>query len=129
MTRAEHNAYWQANRQPNEEVSCNLVGYGELTQYDADCPSCWLGHRHTWSEHDAYLVGGAARFVATVEHGGNIARVRWQGGSYIITGERDGQPLPMRAIFACPVKAMDAARAIAEGRDRPEHWGYERRAS
>jgi len=52
MTREEHNAAHGVNRQPHESVSCNLFGYGELTQYDADCPACWLGHRHSWAEHD-----------------------------------------------------------------------------
>ena len=55
MTREEHNAAHGANRQPHESVSCNLFGYGELTQYDADCPACWLGHRHSWAEHDEWL--------------------------------------------------------------------------
>ena len=55
MTREEHNAAHGASRQPHESVSCNLFGYGELTQYDADCPACWLGHRHSWAEHDEWL--------------------------------------------------------------------------
>ena len=55
MTREEHNAAHGVNRQPHESVSCNLFGYGELTQYDGDCPACWLGHRHSWAEHDEWL--------------------------------------------------------------------------
>ena len=55
MTREEHNTAHGVNRQPHESVSCNLFGYGELTQYDADCPACWLGHRHSWAEHDQWL--------------------------------------------------------------------------
>lgn len=98
MTRAEHNAYWRTNRQPHEQVSCNLLGYGEATQYDADCPACWLGHAHTWAEHDAWLAG-AARHVATVGDGASLARVRCDGAGYHVTGERDGTPLPLRAQF------------------------------
>lgn len=56
MLLVEHNTYWNVNRQPEEEVWCNLFGYGELSQYDADCPCCWLGHNHTWMEHDRYVI-------------------------------------------------------------------------
>jgi hypothetical protein len=52
MTRHEHNARHGVNRQSEEHVSCNLLGYGELSQYDPDCAACWLGHAHTWNEHD-----------------------------------------------------------------------------
>ena len=55
MTREEHNAAHGVNRQPHESVSCNLFGYGELSQYDGDCPACWLGHRHSWDEHDEWI--------------------------------------------------------------------------
>jgi hypothetical protein len=55
MTREEHNRAHGVNRQPDESVSCNLFGYAELTQYDGDCPACWLGHQHDWAEHDEWL--------------------------------------------------------------------------
>jgi hypothetical protein len=55
MTREEHNTAHGANRRPDESVSCNLFGYGELSQYDGECPACWLGHRHNWAEHDEWL--------------------------------------------------------------------------
>ena len=57
MLRAEHNRAWAANRQPHEEVCCNLHGYGELSQYDPRCASCWLGHRHPWEKHDESILG------------------------------------------------------------------------
>jgi hypothetical protein len=57
MTRAEHNEKWHTDRQPDEQVLCNTIGYGELSQYDERCPACWLGHQHTWSMHDAWLKG------------------------------------------------------------------------
>ena len=53
MTRKEHNAAHGVNRQPDESVSCNLFGYGELSQYDGDCPA-WhfaltaLDWPHNW---------------------------------------------------------------------------------
>ena len=56
MTREEHNTRFGVNREPGEWVSCNLFGYGELSQYDSDCPACWLGHRHNWAEHDEWLL-------------------------------------------------------------------------
>jgi hypothetical protein len=52
MTREEHNAAFRVDRQPNELVYCNTLGYGELSQYGSDCAPCWLGHSHTWEEHD-----------------------------------------------------------------------------
>jgi hypothetical protein len=52
MTREEHNAAFGVNRQPEEPVSCNTLGYGEISQYDPDCAPCWLGHSHTWEKHD-----------------------------------------------------------------------------
>ena len=52
MTREEHNARYGASRQPPDPVHCHTLGYGELSQYDPDCTSCWLGHRHTWEKHD-----------------------------------------------------------------------------
>ncbi|OHD22904.1 MAG: hypothetical protein A2Y38_00785 [Spirochaetes bacterium GWB1_59_5] len=55
MTRAEHHAHYGVNRQPEEHVCCNLIGYGEISQYDPACAACWLGHRHTWAEHDRSL--------------------------------------------------------------------------
>jgi hypothetical protein len=55
VTREEHNREWGVNRQPNEYVCCHTGGYGELSQYDPNCPACWLGHLHTWDEHDAYI--------------------------------------------------------------------------
>jgi len=55
MTRLEHNRHLGANRQPDEYVCCSLCGYGELDQYDARCAQCWLGHSHTWAQHDNNL--------------------------------------------------------------------------
>lgn len=52
MLRLEHNKHWQANRQTGESVLCNTLGYGEISQYDSRCASCWLGHDHTWQKHD-----------------------------------------------------------------------------
>ena len=56
MLRKEHNKHFNATRQPSEQVSCNVSGYGELDQYDADCAPCWLGHAHTWKDHDKYVT-------------------------------------------------------------------------
>jgi hypothetical protein len=56
MTREEHNRTWGVDRQPDEYVFCHTIGYGEFSQYDPDCPACWLGHPHTWAEHDAYVI-------------------------------------------------------------------------
>lgn len=56
MTRQEHNAHWKANRTAAEPVYCNTIGYGELSQYDARCPACWLGHSHAWEQHDASIA-------------------------------------------------------------------------
>ena len=55
MTRHKHNEKWNSNRQSDDQVHCNLIGYGELSQYDPDCAACWLGHRHNWADHDRYL--------------------------------------------------------------------------
>lgn len=55
MTRAEHNAHWKVDRQPSERVHCNLLGYGEISQYDPKCACCWLGQSHTWEMHDRAL--------------------------------------------------------------------------
>ena len=57
MTREEHNRRWTVNRQPTDPVHCNLIGYGEISQYDPDCAACWLGHAHTWAAHDRYVLG------------------------------------------------------------------------
>lgn len=65
MTRQEHNAHWGVERQPGETVFCNTLGYGEISQYDPKCPSCWLGHSHTWEKHDASLIACRA---AEAEH-------------------------------------------------------------
>ena len=57
MTREEHNAKWNVNRQPEDLVHCNLFGYGEISQYDPDCPACWLGRSgHTWAAHDRAVL-------------------------------------------------------------------------
>ncbi len=55
MTREEHNEHWKVDRKPEDHVFCNLIGYGEFSQYDPKCPACWLGHSHTWEEHDSWL--------------------------------------------------------------------------
>lgn len=56
MTRAEHNALHVVERRADEYVLCNSFGRdGERNQYDGDCASCWLGHRHTWEKHDASI--------------------------------------------------------------------------
>jgi len=57
VTREEHNANHGANRQASDPVYCHTLGYGELSQYDPDCASCWLGHRHTWEKHDRSILG------------------------------------------------------------------------
>jgi hypothetical protein len=59
MKRQEHNRIWMTNREPGEDVLCNTVGYGEISQYDSRCSSCWLGHDHTWDQHDTSIT----RFV------------------------------------------------------------------
>lgn len=58
MTREQHNRFYGVNRQANEIVSCNVVGrdYGDLAQYDSACAACWLGHSHTWAQHDLNLA-------------------------------------------------------------------------
>jgi hypothetical protein len=73
MTRAEHNAKWNATRQPDEQVHCHTGGYGEISQYDGVCSCCWLGHQHDWAEHDrAVSLARAqdARFIARLQEGG-----------------------------------------------------------
>ena len=55
MTRLEHHKHFNVNRQPDEYVCSSLCGYGELDQYDARCVQCWLGHSHTWAQHDYNL--------------------------------------------------------------------------
>lgn len=67
MTLAEHNAKWSVTRLPAESVFCHTLGYGEISQYDPDCASCWLGHLHTWREHDRMLEHHAAGEVADAE--------------------------------------------------------------
>ncbi len=56
MTRDEHNRRWGVDRKPGDPVHCNTLGYGEFSQYDPLCPSCWLGHQHTWAKHDRALA-------------------------------------------------------------------------
>ena len=58
MTREEHNNHFGVNRDPEEHVLCNTGGYGELSQYDPLCCACWLGHPHTWAEHDSSVTRG-----------------------------------------------------------------------
>ena len=55
MIRREHNKTFKVNRLSNERVNCHTIGYGEFSQYDSNCPQCWLGHEHTWQEHDQNL--------------------------------------------------------------------------
>ena len=52
MTRWEHNTKYLVHRLPQELVNCHTIGYGEFSQYDPRCHQCWLGHEHTWQEHD-----------------------------------------------------------------------------
>lgn len=54
-TRADHNAKWNVTRLPADVVYCHTMGYGEISQYDPDCAACWLGHLHTWDDHDRML--------------------------------------------------------------------------
>ena len=56
MTRLEHNKIHQVTRLSQERVNCHTIGYGEFSQYDPVCCQCWLGHEHTWEEHDKNLV-------------------------------------------------------------------------
>lgn len=55
MTLKEHNEKWKANRKKTDNVFCHTGGYSELSQYDLNCASCWLGHQHTWEHHDNNL--------------------------------------------------------------------------
>lgn len=55
MLRNEHNEQWNAHRRGDEEVLCSTFGYGEISQYDSRCSSCWLHHSHTWDHHDARI--------------------------------------------------------------------------
>lgn len=55
MMRLEHNRHHGADRAPGGVVLCSTFGYGELSQYDPCCASCWLGHGHTWAAHDRML--------------------------------------------------------------------------
>ncbi len=56
MTREEHNRQWGSNRQPDDiVVTLSSPLYGEQAQYDEHCSQCWLGHRHTWKQHDNNL--------------------------------------------------------------------------
>ena len=66
MTREEHNTHWGSERKAEEDVLCNTFGYGEISQYDAKCPSCWLGHSHTWAQHDASLSGDPDRGAGSI---------------------------------------------------------------
>lgn len=68
MLMNEHNAYWGVKRKPEDTVCCNTLVYGELSQYDPECPACWLGHRHTWAEHDAWI--GDARSASKKQEDG-----------------------------------------------------------
>lgn len=56
MTRREHNEHWGVRRQMTDQVCCSTIGYGELSQYDADCASCWLHHPHIWADHDRMVT-------------------------------------------------------------------------
>jgi len=56
MTRVQHNLAFDVRRKPDELVRCHTFGYGELSQYDPACPSCWVGASHTWEEHDRHAV-------------------------------------------------------------------------
>lgn len=78
MTREEHNAHWKVDRQPEDTVFCNTLGYGEISQYDPECASCWLGHSHTWEKHDASLMGARA---AKEEHRRRAAQCRSESTS------------------------------------------------
>ncbi len=55
MKLSEHNAKYQVKRFPQEFVNCHTIGYGEFSQYDSECVYCFLGHSHTWFDHDAEL--------------------------------------------------------------------------
>lgn len=66
MTRLEHNAKWNANRQPDDQVRCHLLANDELSQYDSRCAACYLGHAHTWREHDANLTRKGEGSLASV---------------------------------------------------------------
>ena len=70
MLRDEHNRAWGVNRQPHENVYSHLGGYGEISQYDPRCHSCWLGHPHTWEKHDRTILGGLESQAAHCERNG-----------------------------------------------------------
>ena len=67
MLRAGHNEKWGVARRDDEHVSCKLLGYGELDQYDSRCASCYFGHLHTWGEHDASILAKQGRLAAWEE--------------------------------------------------------------
>ncbi len=61
MNRTEHNTTYNVNRLPQERVNCHTIGYGEFSQYDSLCVYCYLGHEHTWQEHDNEITKGVLR--------------------------------------------------------------------
>lgn len=56
MTLEEHNKSWKVNRQLHDLVLCHTLGYGEISQYDPLCSSCWLGADHNWARHDRQIL-------------------------------------------------------------------------
>jgi hypothetical protein len=59
MTRTQYNAEHGTNLQPGDQVFSATVG-GPAAQYDPHCSRCWLGHVHTWEQHDASLARSEA---------------------------------------------------------------------
>lgn len=56
MLRYQHNEHFNASRTPKDDVYSMTFGYGEISQYDSRCASCWLGHSHNWEKHDASIL-------------------------------------------------------------------------
>jgi len=56
MTRQQFNREYGQHREPTDIVQCHVIGpEPREREYDPKCSRCWLGHRHTWEEHDKKL--------------------------------------------------------------------------
>lgn len=79
MTRREHNARWNAARQMTERVLCSTIGYGELSQYDPLCASCWLGQSHIWVDHDRMVLAAREASRDAEERAARVAEMARAG--------------------------------------------------
>lgn len=69
MLLAEHNRWWNVERQLEEFVQCNYFDGSEISQYDRNCAACWYGHQHTWEQHDAMIHSHRKRLgIVLVDH-------------------------------------------------------------